>query len=33
MVAVVFLKSDLIKAVPLETGVTMNGSWYVKTCL
>ena len=28
-----FMKSGLIKAVPLERGATMNASWYVKTCL
>ena len=31
MVAVFFMKSGLIKAVPLETGVTVNISWYVTT--
>ena len=33
MVAVFFMKSGLIKAVPLETGATVNASWYVNTCL
>ena len=28
-----FMKSDLIKPVPLETGATVNASWYVYTCL
>ena len=28
-----FMKSSLIKSVPLETGTMMNGSWYVNTCL
>ena len=27
------MKSGLIKAVPLETGATVNASWYVNTCL
>ena len=31
MVAVFFMKSGLIKAVPLETGATVNTSWYVTT--
>ena len=33
MVAVFFMKSGLIKPVPLETDVTANASWYVNTCL
>ena len=33
MVAVFFMKSGLIKSVPLETSVTVNASWYVNTCL
>ena len=33
MVAVFFMKSGLITAVPLETGAMVNTSWYVKTCL
>ena len=33
MVVVFFMKSALIKPVPLETGATMNASWYVNTCL
>ena len=33
MVAVFFMKSGLIKAVPLETGATVNVGWYVNTCL
>ena len=33
MVAVFFMKSGLIKAVPLETGAMVNASWYVNTCL
>ena len=33
MVAVFFMKSALIKAVPLETGATVNAIWYVNTCL
>ena len=33
MVAVFLMKSGLIKPVPLETGATVNASWYVKTCL
>ena len=33
MVAVFFMKSALIKPVPLETGATVNASWYVNTCL
>ena len=33
MVATFFMKSGLIKAVPLETGATVNASWYVDTCL
>ena len=33
MVAVCFMKSGLIKAVPLETGATANASWYVNTYL
>ena len=32
MVAVFFMKSDLIQTVPLETGATVNISWYVNTC-
>ena len=31
MVAVFFMKSDLIKSVPLEIGTTVNASWYVNT--
>ena len=27
------MKSGLIKPVLLETGATVNGSWYVNTCL
>ena len=27
------MKPVLIKAVPLETGTTVNSSWYVNTCL
>ena len=30
MVAALFMKSALIKAVPLERGGRVNGSWYVK---
>ena len=33
MVAVFFMKSGLIKAVPLETGAIVNAIWYVNTCL
>jgi histone-lysine N-methyltransferase SETMAR len=33
MVAIFFMKSGLIKSVPLEAGVTVNASWYVNTCL
>ena len=33
MVAVFFMKSDLIEAVPLETGATVNTSWYTNTYL
>ena len=33
MVAVFFMKSGLIKPVPLETDVMVNASWYVNTCL
>ena len=33
MVAVFFMKSGLIKLVPLERGATVNASWYVNTCL
>ena len=33
MVAVFFMKSGLIKSVPLETGATVNASWYVNACL
>ena len=33
MVAVFFMNSDLIKPVSLETGATVNASWYVKRCL
>ena len=33
MVAVFFMKSGLIKPVPLERGATMNASWYVNTYL
>ncbi|CAF3177204.1 unnamed protein product [Rotaria sp. Silwood2] len=33
MVAIFFMKSGLIKSVPLETGATVNASWYVNTCL
>ena len=33
MVTVFFMKSGLIKSVPLETGATMNANWYVSTCL
>ena len=33
MVAVFFMKSGLIEPVPLETGVTVNASWYVNACL
>ena len=28
-----FMKSGLIKPVPLKTGATVNASWYVNTCL
>ena len=33
MVAIFYLKSGLIKPVLLETGATVNASWYVNTCL
>ena len=33
MVPVFFMKSGLIQPVPLETGTTVNASWYVNTCL
>ncbi|CAF1196972.1 unnamed protein product [Rotaria sp. Silwood1] len=33
MVAVFFMKSGLIKSVPLETGVTLYARWYVNPCL
>ena len=33
MVVVFFMKSGLIKAVPLETGATVNAGCYVNTCL
>ena len=33
MVAAFFMKSGLIKPVSLDTGATMNASWYVNTCL
>ncbi|CAF1130283.1 unnamed protein product [Rotaria sordida] len=33
MAAIFFMKSGLIKSVPLETGTTVNASWYVNTCL
>ena len=33
MMAVFFMKSGLIKAVLLETGATVNTSWYVNICL
>ena len=33
MVAVFFMKSSLIKPVPLETGATVNASWYINTYL
>ena len=33
MMAVFFMKSGLIKLVPLETGAMVNASWYVNTCL
>ena len=33
MVAVFFMKSSLIKPVPLEAGAMTNASWYVNTCL
>ncbi|CAF4222144.1 unnamed protein product [Rotaria sp. Silwood2] len=33
MVASFFMKSGLIKSVQLETGATVNASWYVNTCL
>ena len=29
MMAVFFMKSGLTKHVPLETGATVNASWYV----
>ena len=32
MVVVFFMKSDLIKPVPFETGATVTASWYVYTC-
>ena len=33
MMTVFSMKSALIKPVPLETGATVNASWYVNTCL
>ena len=33
MVTVFFMKSGLIKPVPLEIGATVDASWYVNTCL
>ncbi|CAF1403876.1 unnamed protein product [Rotaria sp. Silwood1] len=33
MVAIFFMKSGLIKSVPLETDATVNANWYVNTCL
>ena len=33
MVAIFFMKSGLIKSIPLETGATINASWYVNICL
>ena len=33
MMAVIFMKSDLIEPVPLERGAMVNASWYVNTCL
>ena len=33
MVAVFFMKPGIIKPVLLETGATVNSSWYVNTCL
>ena len=33
MVAGFFTKSALIQLVPLETGATVNISWYANTCL
>ena len=33
MVAVIFMKSCLIKLVLLETDATVNADWYVNTCL
>ena len=33
MVAVFFMKSGLIKPVPLETSATVNAGWYLNTCL
>ena len=33
MVTGFFMKSSLIKPVPLERGATMNASWYVSTRL
>ena len=33
MVVGFFMKSGLIKPVPLETSATVNANWYVKTCL
>ena len=33
MEAVFFMKSSLIKPVPLETGATVNPSWCDNTCL
>ena len=32
MVAVVFMKSDLIKSVLLEADAAVNASWYVNAC-
>jgi histone-lysine N-methyltransferase SETMAR len=33
MVAIFFMKSDLIKSIPLEPGETVSASWYVNICL
>jgi hypothetical protein len=33
MLAVAFMKSDLTKLVPLETGAALYASWYVNTNL
>jgi transposase len=33
MVAIFFMKSGLIKSVPLETGASLTASWYVNICL